>query len=117
MFEKKPGILGRAAGHLCEGGLGRNLARADLHRMAEGNRKLLQSWRQCYLSTPLISLNSLLSLVPRFVRMVTSATAINEAISAYSIAVAPDSLPTNALRELINMTLAPFCSSYSRANR
>ena len=58
-----------------------------------------------YLSTPLISLNSVLRRVPRLVKTVTSATAINEAISAYSIAVAPDSLPTNALRDLII-----FCS-------
>src|ERR1700691_2552281 len=54
-----------------------------------------------YLRTPLISLNSLLRRVPRLVKTVTSATAINEAISAYSIAVAPDSLLTNALRDLI----------------
>ena len=44
-----------------------------------------------YLRAELISENSAERRVPRLVRTVTSAIAINDAISAYSMAVAPDS--------------------------
>ena len=61
----------------------------------------LRKRRAAYLSALEISENSDDSLVPRLVRIPTRATAINEAMRAYSMAVAPDSLPTNALRDLI----------------
>jgi len=51
-----------------------------------------------YLRTPLISLNSALSRVPRLVRTVTSTSAIKDAIKAYSIAVAPELSDRNALK-------------------
>ena len=50
-----------------------------------------------YLSAELISENSWLRRVPRLPRIVTSAIAINEAISAYSMAVAPDSSDAKSL--------------------
>jgi len=50
-----------------------------------------------YFSAELTSENSWERRVPRLPRMVTRAIAINEAIRAYSIAVAPDSLPAKAL--------------------
>ena len=50
-----------------------------------------------YFSAELISENSWLRRVPRLPRIVTSAIAINEAISAYSMAVAPDSSDAKSL--------------------
>ena len=54
-----------------------------------------------YLSALPTSANSLDSFVPRADRAPMRKTAISEAISAYSIAVAPDSLATKDLRDLI----------------
>src|SRR5579863_6698932 len=58
-----------------------------------GGPPALSIWRACedYFRALLTSENSCESLVPSWPRIVTRAIAINEAISAYSMAVAPDS--------------------------
>jgi hypothetical protein len=61
----------------------------------EGARAANGAWAALvsdHFNTPLISLNSVLSPVPRLVSATTSAIARNAAIKAYSIAVAPLSL-------------------------
>ncbi len=76
----------------------------------EAQRMTLRSSRECrfepfcaYLRALETSVNSLLMLVPRTAKEPMMKTAINEAISAYSIAVAPDSSAANVLSDL-NMT-------------
>src|SRR5579871_3704366 len=53
-----------------------------------------------YLSVPPISVNTVLTFVPTVDTAVMMKTAMREAISAYSIAVAPDSLPTKFFKDL-----------------
>src|ERR1700690_781659 len=56
-----------------------------------------------YLRALLTSENSADSLVPSWPRMVTRAIAINEAISAYSMAVAPDSSDAKSFTNFISL--------------
>jgi hypothetical protein len=74
---------------------------AGLDRNRPAKRRNRRSPSANYFNAPLTSENSALRAAPRFVNMVTNATAIRLAINAYSIAVAPlsSSPPAAAPRE------------------
>src|SRR5579872_5438257 len=66
--------------------------------------------RKGYFSEALIEVNFLLSVVPRLLTAVMIASAMPAAISAYSIAVAPDSSARNCLNRPGIGTHPPICS-------